>query len=49
MTKLFPLGLQMEVLSPTTWIRFFDEIVGVTPLDLTMVPLIQSIGDFMLS
>jgi hypothetical protein len=25
-----------------------DEIVGVTPLDLTVVPLIQSTSDFML-
>jgi hypothetical protein len=39
--------LHMELLSPTTWICCFDEIVGVTPMDLTVVPLIQSIGDFM--
>jgi hypothetical protein len=26
----------------------FDEIVGVTPQNLTMVPLVQSIGDLML-
>jgi hypothetical protein len=38
----------MEVLSRTAWIYCFDEIVGVTPLDFTVVPLVQSIGDFML-
>jgi hypothetical protein len=38
----------MNVLSPTTWICCFDEIVGVTSLNPTVVPLNQSIGDLSL-
>jgi hypothetical protein len=30
-TMLFPLKLRMEVLSPTTWICYFDEILGPHP------------------
>jgi hypothetical protein len=38
----------MEVLSHTTWICYFDEIVGATPLNLTMDPLVPSTDDFIL-
>jgi hypothetical protein len=35
----------MKVFSPTTWICCFDEIVGVTSPNPTLVPLIQIIDD----
>jgi hypothetical protein len=35
----------MEIFNPTTWIFFFEGIVGITPLNPILIPLVQSLGD----
>jgi hypothetical protein len=48
MTNFFSSECWMEIFNPTTWIFFFDGIVGVTSLNPTLVPLVQSLGDLSL-
>jgi hypothetical protein len=35
----------MKIFNPTTWIFFFNGIVGATLLNPTLIPLVQSLGD----
>jgi hypothetical protein len=35
----------MGIFNPSTWIFFFEGIVGVTPLNPILIPLVQSFGD----
>jgi hypothetical protein len=46
--QVLSIGTPNGIIEPYYMECCFDEIVGVTPLDLTVVPLVQSIGDFML-
>jgi hypothetical protein len=48
MTEFFYSELQIKIFNPTTWICFFDGIVGVISLNPILIPLVQSLRDLSL-